>query len=884
MNLNYLLPPLIASTIGLILLFLLLIKGQRRPEHNIFSFIIFTTILWGLLTFLMRASPDVEQALLWDKAIMPIVFTSFVLYYHFSLVLTGTPGRKILIACYTILTLAFVFHRTDFFIQSMHVQSYGYAPTLGIGVYMLFPVGYFLVTLAIYNLYRRYRASALYEERNRLFYLIIAMTVPLLGVTLDAFPFVYPAGIFGNIVFCLFASVAILKYHLLDIHVVIRKGLAYLLISSMVALPYVGLIILFGQLFTKTIPGWVYVLLLLLLALGLQPLWGWVQRVVDRLFYRERYDYLKALEQFGQQIKDITDFDHLAFSLTELISQAMQLSSVCLIMPSLQTDDYRVAASKGLKGSSTQCKLHSDSPFIKWMERTSDFLQSREIDFIPQLRALSHSEREVLSELQGELYIPLNVRGKLAGILVLGRKLSEQSFTMEDLHLLSAVSTQMAVSLENARLYQAEKQRAGELAVLQQSSARLATELDLDLLWQKVVEEAARLLQTDAAALFIMEEKSQSLILKAATGLAVGYFERLKIPLVSVIPQDSLDDFKQGSAVVVISDVKKSPIKELAFIAREDIRSILTIPLVQSGQLVNVIAIFSKHIPRWFTEEEINMAQAFTRHAALAMENARLYGVERKQRLELEKLDEMRADFFIAISHELRTPLTSIRSAGEMILDGAELDPNSPKSKLVSIINRNAERMGKRIQELLDFVKIQSAALELEREAEDISLAIEEATSLSLPALWSRKQTLKIRSLDSVTMVMLDHNRFEQIVGNLLSNASKYSPQGSEILVEARVEDSKVIIDVSDRGPGVPPEYQERIFEPYFRGDENSTAGLGIGLNIAKALTELHGGQLWVSDRDGGGSVFSFSLPIEHSPRTSHKSRERTANYQPLSS
>ena len=183
MHLNYLLPPLVASGIGLILLFILLIIGQRRPGQTVFSFIIFATVLWGLLTFLMRASPNAEQALLWDRLIIPTIFATFVLYYHFSLALTGTSGRKILVIIYAILALALALHSTDLLVEKMEVQPYGYAPTVGIGVYVLFLIGYPLFALAIYNLYRRYRSSASYEERNRLLYLIIGMVFPVIGVT-----------------------------------------------------------------------------------------------------------------------------------------------------------------------------------------------------------------------------------------------------------------------------------------------------------------------------------------------------------------------------------------------------------------------------------------------------------------------------------------------------------------------------------------------------------------------------------------------------------------------------------------------------------------------------------------------------------------------------
>jgi two-component system sensor histidine kinase KdpD len=112
-------------------------------------------------------------------------------------------------------------------------------------------------------------------------------------------------------------------------------------------------------------------------------------------------------------------------------------------------------------------------------------------------------------------------------------------------------------------------------------------------------------------------------------------------------------------------------------------------------------------------------------------------------------------------------------------------------------------------------------------------------------------------------VTIIDRSRFEQILTNLLSNASKYSAQGSVIEVGAQVINSEIVIEVSDQGPGIPVEEQKLIFEAYYRGKNISGGGIGIGLAIVKSLVELHGGRIWVSDRDGGGSVFSFSVPLE---------------------
>ena len=861
-NPSYLIPPLIAVAISLPLAFLVLRKDTKVMANRLFALLLVSLGFWGFFVYLMRSSPDVEQALFWNTMVFPSGFALFIFYYHFTCAYTRVTPKKMLWAAYSVLVAVCILSAANLLFSHVSLESYGYAPHFYPSIYIISASGSLFLVLGLWNFVKAFRSATRYEEKTRLAYMIAAIIILLTLGIVDFSPNLPPIGFYGNILFGTITAIAILRYHLLDINVVIRKGLTYLLMSVFVAIPYGGIIIGISLGLHEQFPIWGYILMIVFLAFVINPLWQRVQDWVDRLFYRERYDYLKGMEEFGQQMKSIIELDSLASSTIEMVSNAMQVRNACLMMPTLETGDYTVVAEKGLPSYPSQYKLRGDSPLIRWLEREKKFLHNQEIGVIPQLQALGLNDLEVLRQLEGELYIPLNVLDRLVGILVLGPKLSQQLFTTRDLQLLSAVSTQIAMSLENARLYQREKQRAGELAMLQQSSAKLATELDMNLLCQKITEETARLLQADAAALFAVKEESQSLLLEAATGLSSTNSTGLEIPIASAIPRESLDNFRQDNTAIVIGDVTTSIIRKIEFIEEEGIRSVLEIPVVESGRLVNVIAVFSRHYPRWFTDEEVNMARAFARHAVLAMENARLYGIERKQRLELERLDEMRSSFFIAVSHELKTPLTAIKGAGEIILDGQEIDLDSPEGELFNIINRNAQRMENRIQELLDFVKIQSDTLQLELKAVDINQAIEEATTLNLPTLWSRKQTLETDLLSSITTVMLDHNRFEQILANLLSNASKYSPQGSEISVETRIEDSRVIIDVSDRGRGVPPEFLEQIFESYFRV-ENNTSGLGIGLNIAKKLTELHGGQMWVINRDGGGSVFSFSLPVD---------------------
>ena len=861
-NPSYLIPPLIAVAISFPLAFLVLRKDPKVLANRLLALLLVSLGFWGFFVYLMRSSPDVEHALSWNRMVFPSGFALFIFYYHFTCAYTRVTPKKLLWAAYSVLIIVCILSAANLLFSHITLESYGYAPHFYPSIYIISASGSLFLVMGLWNFIKAFRGVTRYEEKTRLAYMIAAILILLILGIVDFSPNLPPIGLYGNILFGTITAVAILKYHLLDINIVIRKGSAYLLMSVLIAIPYGGIVIGISMGLHTQFPLWGYILMVVFLAFIIAPLWQRVQDWVDRLFYRERYDYLKGLEEFGQQMISIIELESLASSTIDMITKAMQVKNACLMMPTLETGDYTVVASKGLPDFPIQHMLKGNNPLVRWLEREKKYLQNREIDVMPRLLAMGVNELEVLRQLEGELYIPLNVQDRLVGIMVLGRKLSQQLFTTRDLQLLSTVSTQIAVSLENARLYQREKQRAGELAMLYQSSAKLASELDLNLLYQKITEETAKLLQADTVVFLNINDDNRTLSFQASTGLSTINPQGIELPVPQDIPEELSNYLRPENEVFIINDVNAHPVKRIRFFQLEQIRSVLGIPITESGKLISAIVIFAKKTPRRFTDEEVNMALTFARNAALAIENAHLYGIERKQRLELERLDEMRSNFFIAVSHELKTPLTAIKGAGEIILDSQGVDLDSPEGELFSIINRNVQRMENRIQELLDFVKIQSDTLQLELKAEDINQVIEEVATVNLPTLWSRKQTLETDLLGQTTTVMLDHNRFEQILANLISNASKYSPQGSEITVETRIEDSQVIIDVSDQGRGVPPEFREKIFESYFRV-ENNTSGLGIGLSIAKKLTELHGGQMWVNDREGGGSTFSFSLPIE---------------------
>ena len=464
-NPSYLLPPLLVVFVTILLLVLVWQRSRSDFSSRIFCCLLLSVGLWALFVFGMRSSPDTHQAVLWARLIVPTAFAIFVFYYHFSLAYTGTRRQRgILFVFYLFLVIAAGLISTRLLVDRMVLQDYGYAPIMGTVGLPLVIGAMLLVGVGTYNLLRRYKVSHSYEERNRLLYLVIASLFPLLGGVLDAFSNLPPVGIWANLIFCIICSIAILKYHLLDIRVVVRKSLVYLLVSLIIAVPYVSILYLLHFIFEPILESWwVHPVIILLLAIALRPLYSWAQNFVDRLFYRDRYDYLKALQQFSQKTQSVVNLKELSSTLTQLVSGALHTPSVSLLLPSESDNGLIVVSSTGLGSPPSGVVLRDRSPLIKWLKLQQRILSSEEFNIIPQLQSLSLRERNNLEQMEAKLYVPIQTApSQLSGILVLGQKLSQQPYSSEEKQLLTTLSSQMAIALENARLYNESRHEVRE--------------------------------------------------------------------------------------------------------------------------------------------------------------------------------------------------------------------------------------------------------------------------------------------------------------------------------------------------------------------------------------------------------------------------------------
>jgi two-component system phosphate regulon sensor histidine kinase PhoR len=229
---------------------------------------------------------------------------------------------------------------------------------------------------------------------------------------------------------------------------------------------------------------------------------------------------------------------------------------------------------------------------------------------------------------------------------------------------------------------------------------------------------------------------------------------------------------------------------------------------------------------------------------------------------EAERVNQIRQDFVANVSHELRTPLTSLRGYAETLLDGA-LDDAEHRVQFVRVIRDQAVRLEALARDLLSLAELERPGARPRLEAVDLRDLVERQIGVFRPRAEKAGLSLTLAPGPDAT-VSADRLMLEQVLANLLDNAVKYTERGG-VTVDLGVAAGRVFCDVEDTGPGIPEDDQPRIFERFYRVDKarsREKGGTGLGLSIVKHIVTLHGGEVSVRSRPGGGSVLRFEIPV----------------------
>lgn len=290
----------------------------------------------------------------------------------------------------------------------------------------------------------------------------------------------------------------------------------------------------------------------------------------------------------------------------------------------------------------------------------------------------------------------------------------------------------------------------------------------------------------------------------------------------------------------------------------------LLVPLATSAACTGVIGV-RPHNLRPLAPDQVELLTTLSALAAGAVERIALTDKVRRAQVQVEA-EKMRSTLLSSVSHDLRTPLTGIIGAAGTLIESQNELPDGVRRELLTTISDEAERVNRLVGNLLDMTRLDSGLVVPNREWLPVEELIGSAVRRCAARLGGR--SVRVVLPDNLPMLHGDPVLLDQALVNLLDNAAKYSPAGAEIEVSARADGSSVAVCVSDRGPGVPADQREHVFEKFFRGPASGkVAGAGLGLAICRAIATVHGGRVWLEDRPGGGSVFCFALPLETPPQ-----------------
>jgi PAS domain S-box-containing protein len=299
-------------------------------------------------------------------------------------------------------------------------------------------------------------------------------------------------------------------------------------------------------------------------------------------------------------------------------------------------------------------------------------------------------------------------------------------------------------------------------------------------------------------------------------------------------------------------------------------RSFMRVPMVAHGRAVGVLTFISE-TPGRYREDDLRFADQVASRAALAISNARAYEEVRRLALDLRaaerrltEANRLKDQFLAVVSHELRTPLHAILGWADMLRRG--ILPDGRRERAIAAIHANARRQSELIDELLDVSRIMAGKLSLERAAINLPGVVRSALEVMQSAADARRVRLAVDIDETVSPMLADAARLQQVVLNLLSNAIKFTPEGGEVHVVVQRVGSEAVIKVTDTGEGIPAEFLPFVFEPFRQANALTTrshGGLGLGLSIVRHLVEAHGGSVMAeSEGTGRGATFSVQLPF----------------------
>jgi signal transduction histidine kinase len=398
------------------------------------------------------------------------------------------------------------------------------------------------------------------------------------------------------------------------------------------------------------------------------------------------------------------------------------------------------------------------------------------------------------------------------------------------------------------------------LECLIQIGRELGTAADLDHVLESILSAATELTGSDTASILELDEESNSLRFLAFASQHKNTLSTVAVPLDKSIAGLVFSQKKSAA----VNDVSKSPFhfKTADQVSGYHTRSVLAAPILFRNESLGVIEVLNKGGGVNYTGDDLTILETLAAQAAIAVQNTRLQKLAEKTHNDSSRLDKMKSDFVAITSHELRTPLGLIIGHSTFL---RELIGEEFRDQLDAII-KSAMRLKDIIDNMASMDNFQSGMSVVRQRTVSVQRLILDTVVNYRQDAEARKVTLDLDLADSDLMIEGDAEKIGIAITNLLDNALTFTNQGGHVFIASEMVPGYVKVSVIDDGVGIPLKDLPHIFDRFYQVESHLTrkhGGMGLGLSVAKAMVEMHGGRLWAESVEGKGSIFTMLLPLD---------------------